>query len=389
MADYDLLTYQDALDHLRDAGGGAARSAEETRTARRAVQLAHKSLMSIRSWRYLRTFLPLQFNAPYSTGTIEYDHTGHASGERIVTLTDGTWPTWAGNGTLVIENVTYWASQRISDSLLQLHESLSPQADIDADTAYSLYQDTYTLPSDFKQMSTPQSANDPFWALYVSPEEWMARGRSQQGSGGIVAWTIAADPRNTARLALLTYPYPDTAERHDCWYDRLARPLIYSGYGSADRDGTVTVSGTTATFSASTKKSGMVGSVLRIGDTTNYPEGRDGINVYAEQIELDSFTSATVLRLKSAVGATHTAVKYAITDPIDVPPTMHNAFLSLCEVKYAELKKQDAMKPMSAYLRELSIAKSAGSPTSTPRSAWDYRTQYRRRWSDGPRVDQE
>lgn len=101
-----------------------------------AVRPEHRA----HKWSFLRPVVQLTFNAPYATGTVAV-----ASG--VVTLTTGTWPTWAADGgELEIEDVRYRVRQRLSDSLLAIYNTT---ASVTAGAEYSLQHAYVQLPPDF------------------------------------------------------------------------------------------------------------------------------------------------------------------------------------------------------------------------------------------------
>lgn len=76
----------------------------------------------------------------YSTGTIEYDHTGGAN-ENQVTLSGGTWPTYAKSPARLFVNGTFYnVLARISDSIITLKTTSNPGADIAAGATFYLAQ---------------------------------------------------------------------------------------------------------------------------------------------------------------------------------------------------------------------------------------------------------
>ena len=78
MAEPNVLTFQDVLDHLADFFGGGAQDVEQ-RLLRRAVVNAYQRLIGERSWQYLYGQARINLVANYNTGTLTYTHTGGAS----------------------------------------------------------------------------------------------------------------------------------------------------------------------------------------------------------------------------------------------------------------------------------------------------------------------
>lgn len=73
----------------------------------------------------------------YSTGTVVYDHTGGAN-ERQLTLTSGTWPTWAKlPGRIFINNDWYSLDTRVSDSIVTLRITDNPGSDVSSTTFFA------------------------------------------------------------------------------------------------------------------------------------------------------------------------------------------------------------------------------------------------------------
>lgn len=96
----------------------------------------------VHEWSFLFPTTTLATSAPYSTGTVTI-----ASG--VVTLADGTFPTWAASGELAIEGVYYPVSSRDSGSQITLVDT---SLDADAGTLYSLVRYIYDLPTDFDSL---------------------------------------------------------------------------------------------------------------------------------------------------------------------------------------------------------------------------------------------
>lgn len=95
------------------------------------------------AWSFLRPVTTLSVSAPYSTGTIEL-----TLGSATVTLTDGTWPSWAASGELVVDGIAYGVASRGGDTSLTL-DSAWALASTGAGHAYSLERSVYDLSDDF------------------------------------------------------------------------------------------------------------------------------------------------------------------------------------------------------------------------------------------------
>jgi hypothetical protein len=360
-----VLTYRDMIDAIADGVGGNAQSGA-TRLVRTAIQDAYRDLAQATSdWKYLIREYRINLNASYSTGTIEYDYTGGAN-ERQLTLTTGTWPSWAERGRVRIADVIYEVDRRISDSILTLDDVNSPVADIASGTSYELYQDLYQLPEDFLSSDQLMPASNRCGMQYVSAEEFAYRTRYSSSSGTPYIWTVFGSTERIVRLTLAIHPSPTTAETLDFTYRRRPQPLYYSGHDVFDSQGTIatTASSTTVTGTGTAFESGMAGSILRVSRNTQLPTDREGGNPFREELQIRSVTNATTLVLEAAAVNTASNVRYTISDPIDFTPVMLTAFRRLCEMhlEIARNGKFVAQKQQMYYMA-LREAKAADTPS--------------------------
>lgn len=97
-------------------------------------------------WSFLKPVDTLTTIATYSTGTISVD-----DGSAVVTLADGTWPSWAAtHGTLVISNAEYAIASRDSDAQITLSTNYDGDGTNLSGGTYTLWHDgNYDLPDDF------------------------------------------------------------------------------------------------------------------------------------------------------------------------------------------------------------------------------------------------
>ena len=148
------LVYQQSL------GGGATGYTDETDDDKKALidSMCESGLRQVyqpppvggkvHDWSFLYKQDSIVVEEDYSTGTIAYDHTG-GTNERQVTLSGGTWPSWAVDGMIEIAGVDYAITTRVSDTVLVLADNNNPGADVAASTSYNLHKDDYDLPDDF------------------------------------------------------------------------------------------------------------------------------------------------------------------------------------------------------------------------------------------------
>lgn len=334
----ELITYNDVLLHMVNFAKGNP-SAEYYRDARQAVLSAYREFANSAQWTYYTSVGRINTSAPYETGTIAYDHTGGSS-ERIVTLTDGTWPDWATYGILVIDSTPYEIAERLSDTTLTLTATSNPGADVAAETAYTIYRDTYPMPADFISADEMVTANVWRRMRYVHPRQWLMSHRFNVTSSNTPNfYTFRSDPNYYGVIACSFYPYPDDDIAIDFIYQRRPRGLTIEDYHAGTvtcSAGSDTISGAMTAFSDS-----HVGSVIRLSDdAVDTPTGRTGANPFTIERTVMSVTDATTITVDRVVNDSLSGVKYLISDPLDLEPgVMTNAFLRCCENQMAMIRR--------------------------------------------------
>lgn len=355
-----LFTYRDATRHVTD-WLGANPTEPNIRDARRAVRNAHRQLGQDHRWSYLKGDARLDTVAAYTTGTIAYQHTG-GTFERQLTLTTGTWPTWAAYGTVLIARVTYQVATRESNTVVTLSVNSNPGADIAAGTAYTIYRDTYPLPSDFLAIERVNEATNQYAPVYVHPGEWLDRQRQCTVASPKI-FTITNDPNYFNTMAWRFWPAPDNIYHYNYLYNRRMRPLVYEEYST----GTATATSGSATLAGTgtSWNSNYIGSVIRLSaDTTNPPEALEWRYPYAVERIITAVASTTSLTVDTSFPDTLTGVKYIISDPVDVEDgAMLNAFLRCCEMQVATSKtmKGNKAEAEASYMKALIQAREADS----------------------------
>jgi len=379
-----ILTFKDLVDHLAYFLEGNP-SQECYRACRRAVLSAVDELAGMHTWSYFTRQGRLNLSAPYSTGTIEYDHTGGSvSGtnyERLVTLTDGDFPEWAAYGVLVISDVTYNVATRIDDDNLQLEIGSNPGEDVDSGTSYTLYRDTYTLPSDLVSIDRMFPENSWDDLSFIHPREWLGGHRHNVTSAQPPDFFTVMGARDfMGVLCARFFPYPDSATTMDFIYRARPRALQIENHES----GTVTVTADSAALTGSDTEwtSDMVGSVVRISDDReNYPTGRDGANPFDQEriiISVADATNATVDRNWDTTRSS--GVLHRVSDPVDIEiGGMTTALLRVCEQQVAAIRQLERYKEIAALAADaVERAMEADSRTTGPRSVDTEGVSYRR-----------
>jgi len=401
----DLFTYQDALEHLESHTLGGVMDSER-RDFRSAVLSAYSDLASRYDWLYFHTEHDIRLEAAYSTGTISYDHTG-GTHERMVTLyaPDGyesddvtaktaTWPTNAIEGRLKINDVRYpieatQSADSDGNQIITLPADINPGADVESATTYSTVtarsgdirgtttytwlRSSYTLPADFKDMDPPHTESSYFNQTPVSLDSIMAFERHVRASSNPPRfYALGPDPNLYGQMAMYVQYEPSTSEGLRFFYRRYPRRLKYSDQST----GTVSNSGTTLTGSGFT--SDMVGSAIRLGTTSTKPSGVRGLNPWKEQRIISAVTNSTTATLDAAPSDTYTGVKYVISDPLDLRPTMIEPFLRGCEWKLSLSRRNAESPPQELHQWYTEAIRIAGEAEAIVEQTWVPPAMYNR-----------
>lgn len=378
----NIYTYQDAVDLLVDYLGGNAEAAS-ARDVRKAILEAYDELCGEKKWSHLSRSHYVQTELPV-TGTLAYD-----AGTTTFTIDTGTFPTWAVGATLSVGDLRCRITARPTSTTLTPADATLPSDDIATGTAFSIYTDVITLPETFMSLVKPlDESNNSLLSQYVPPDEWAYYTRYDESQGSPLVWTIMADPIYIGRQALHVWPAPDTKRTIGFLGRFYPRSLNFTGYRTADRAGTVSLSGNTITGTSTTFTSDMVGCVIRVSaNSTASPEGRGGDNPYAYQRIITAYSSATSLTFGGDAVSASTR-KYCITDPVDIARPMLDAFMRGCERKVAHKKgtsEQDRAE--AVYLTALAKARSSDSAIPNAKmSCWDMRRRVTQ-WVQGADED--
>lgn len=360
-----MVTLKDLIDYALDYLGGAA-SQEATRDVRRAVRGAFREFCGAHRFNYFMAKGRIVTSASYATGTVAYTHTGGAF-ERLVTLTSGVWPTWADKGRLNFNSAVYDVGTRESDTQITLLATTNPGANVAAGTSYTLFRDSYALPNDFLAGDQFINMSSAIPLTYVTPGDWLNYQRHTPPSVAAPRnYSIWGSPDQYSILNAVFYPPPDSAYNIDFVYQRRPRPLVVEEY----KDGTVSITANTSTITGTSTafKSGHVGSIIRIGSATDYPTGADGASPAQEERIITARASGTSLTVDEAITTAYSAVKYVISDPVDLEyETMLTALLR-CIEKQSTLTRimENDKEARAAYRDALILAREMDSRNFGP-----------------------
>lgn len=352
-------TVADSIDHLLAFAVNNVKGST-VQKCREAVRSAVRVLALENPWTYLLRHDRLAVAAPFSTGTVSYTHS-----TRIVQLSAGSFPDWAGRGSLYLGGVTFEVKSMPSSSTLELSPTSNPGIDVAAGTGFVLYNDCLALPADFMQGDRFYEHTTRKALEYVPPADFFQNRQTQQLSGVPQFYSFLGDRDDATRMMVRLTPFPSAAVNLDYTYLRQPREPLFDSYvaGTATSNATTTV-----TIADGTLTDAMVGSILRMAfsGAPSIPETAAAEPQWFERMALGypyiyerriEAVSGANLTVDSAVPAL-TDVKYQISDPIDVEPNvMRRAFLRCAEWQLGLLMKaEDVDRLEAAYQAELGRA---------------------------------
>jgi len=147
MADSDLLLqntalYTEVADLLGYTRDDSNHTTEMVARIQKAMDKGYADFIGEHDWTFLRKYATIVTTAPYSTGTIAV-----TNDDATVTLSDGTWPSWAAQGSLYYDGVEYDVSSRTDDTHIELLDNFTGTTA--SGETYELRRLYYDLPDDF------------------------------------------------------------------------------------------------------------------------------------------------------------------------------------------------------------------------------------------------
>lgn len=348
------LTYFDLVESLIVSSYGGPQDAEQ-RDIRTAVQRAYNEITTINEWSHYYQHGRIITQPQYQTGTVAFN----ASTNQL-TLSGGTWPTWAELGSVSIGRAIAKVDTRVSNTVLKLDSTLTFASTLAAGQAYVLYQTDYPLPADFRNMDEPSNEFNWWSGLYLKPDEAMKLERVGNRSGRPWHWTVLKNPNGSGHILKLV-GYPTSQETLDFTYRRYPRQIKYSGHEPSMRFSSITANDvlerTSNTFGQSFSAS-MVGSVIRIGTTTDFPGPIESLTPYVSEALIEQVTTLVGANDTALVNAPDTVSgqKAIVTDPADVARHMEVALHSCAAYWLDRIRGGKAEQSFSTYQRDLRLA---------------------------------
>ncbi len=341
------LTMFDLVESLIVSSYGGPQDAEQ-RDIRTAIHKAYNEVTTIRDWSYYHVHGRIVTRPPETAVIDAVDEADQWALATSLTSTDYSHVRVGSR----IYRITACTSSRVT-----VERPVQDNA-VSSGDAITFFKTVYPLPSDFRNLDEPSDEFNWWSGLYVTPDQAMKLERVSNSSGKPYHWTIIKDPsRNGWAIKLIGYPA--TSETIDFTYRRTARPIRYSGHEPGSRQGTIARTVLAITGTGTAFASDMTGSILRIGNTTDFPGVIESMTPWVAEAEINGFfsaTSLTVTNYSGLSGNTTAGTKYLITDPIDVAPHMQQAVDSCCDYWLARIRGQKPDNAFTMYQRDLRLA---------------------------------
>lgn len=367
----ELWTYQDLVDRLLDHFQLTS-DARALRFARHACMEAMSDLANWHPWKCYKRLFVVSTVASVG-GTATYTHA-----TRQLVISAGSWPMWAAFGQIKFNSVVYDIEERKADNVtLVLPERTNPGADVAAGT-FSLFRTRYPWPLDCRRIASElfevpnQGALDDMGLASLYDDLLAGHGVPSQST----MYAVVDDPRYIGSLSLQLQSPPSAATKYAFLYDRRPRPLITERYSQETITfvgGTATAVGTGTAFTAAHK-----GTVLRVGtaqDEPTHPAGYSNdkqVPPTYQRMVLGVDVGTQTLTLDEAFAANGAALKFTLSDPIDIEyGAMLTPLLRMCEWKMAGLigGKTDIERREAGYRRAVELGQDADRRSSSMISA--------------------
>jgi len=205
------VSYQSLLERVGHFAFGirSGFSADQTSDVEDAIRDGLRKVYAAHTWSFFRPIEEIVTTAPYTTGTVTVV-------DGVVTLSGGTFPSWAAVGVLAVGTEYYDVDTRDGDTQITLEDT---SVAADAGSTYSLARPEYDLPTtceaiDGKLYYEPGQAD---WYPAVEPrsdEEIMRKRQDDPYNDRPLYFgirTVAFDPTVGSRRRLALYPTPDAA----------------------------------------------------------------------------------------------------------------------------------------------------------------------------------
>jgi len=382
-----IYTAQDVVDYLLTAVGGGAQDGE-ARAVRQAVICAHREVTQARNWLWHTKTGSLQ-TQQYSTNATSITATSD-------TISVQSTANMVVGRLLAISPPYFTVSPRIVEILsgTSVRVDQPAKATLSSGTTPVLIQTYYDLPETLRDIDVLVTNTVGTLHTYITPQEWQRLEVNTRGAGEPFYYTIMRSDSQPDRWQIRFVGVPTNGTPVYYTYRYQPVEVKYLGYEPVCRQGTVTPNGATpqvVTGTGTNFQSDMVGSLLRVGTTNTEADPVGSLRSYVAQSKITAVStgSPNTLTLQGTVPTT-ASVKYAITDILDVSPTMYTAILSGAEYWYARIAGKPGDDVASLFNRDLRLAmeRDVVSPLSGSARGMNFPTPRSQGWYSPQQADQ-
>ncbi len=367
-----IYTFQDAIEHLVMFGRENTSRRFRTDIVNAVVQ-AYEEVGAVSDWEYFKEHLRIKIPARVNWLIDTYTHgVGTITERELKSATD--FPDWIKYARIKDNDIVYEVQDQLASDLVNLTADKNPGEDRSAET-WTIYQNRFPLPRDFRRMSAPFSAESWGAARKTSLEDMVWKERYDFYSGSTRTYAIVGNSDGTGGMSLVIDP-PEPEETVDFVYVRAPRRLKLTGETFPLRGVDATANGTGVTLPSANTSNDMLGAFIRLGTAAVFPTGVGGDSPYSEQRRIVAVVNATTLIVDSPWSGTYSSgTGYAITDPIDMPYACRDAFWRCCEYKLGIVRQMQSVTQLNkTWIQALRLAKE--------RDAVDSRRRYAKGWPD-------
>jgi hypothetical protein len=415
-----MNTAQDLVYYLISGAGGGAQDGEHT-VVRQAVIHGVREVMQCRNWLW-------------------HTRTGSFTTEQITTTATVT----NGSKNMVVADATGFVPGRMVDVSAEFFsnpiriQSVNGNI-VTVDVAAKQNgsgitvkpQTYYDLPADLKDIDSLVTNTVGTLHCYLSPQEWQRLEVNTRGSGEPYYYTIMRSDNDPDRYQVRFVGVPAGGTVVHYTYRITPKPIKYMGYERLARQGTVSLSLTTASNIPTVTGSGTAfpqdcaSAYIRFGAAGMDADPAGSTTPFVMERRIEKWNSATSLYVSSetiynrpgpygipsqdeydggVVGNTTPSpsvlysseavtlpanTKYAITDVIDASQQMYTAILSACDMWYARMAGKPFNDAMVVFTRDLRLAMEADivTPRSGHASGYNYSTPRSAGWYSHMRPD--
>lgn len=220
------LSLLDLKTHARAQVRGAVGTSADTlitRSINAGLQMVAKEY----KWCHLMTDGSFTTQAYYATGTIAL-----TEDDATVTLTSGTWPSWAATGKLIYAGQVFPVASRTSGTVIELSSDYAGTTT--SGVAFVLYKNEYDLPADL--MTFGRIQNGTGWGWSADPVSYQTlsdfEGSNNQQSLTPIMFAIKGE---ASTKKICTWPYPTLKRNWPFQYYRQPA-LLSNNTDEADWD---------------------------------------------------------------------------------------------------------------------------------------------------------